>query len=81
MNWTEPKPPTKGVSYYDHITCETPIGTFMIEWKSWKYSDLPSVMLDEEYIGCGVDVESAKNIAHNYIVNKYEELRKFLENE
>lgn len=37
LQWSEPKGPDGGkTSYYDHTQAETPLGTAMIEWKSWK---------------------------------------------
>lgn len=33
--WTDPKPPG-GKSHYDHVEAETPFGTYMVTWKSWK---------------------------------------------
>lgn len=36
LEWSEPKPPTAGVSSYDHSIADSPIGEFRVEWKSWK---------------------------------------------
>lgn len=36
LKWSDPAPPTEGVSYYNHCYVETPIGRFTLEWKSWK---------------------------------------------
>lgn len=76
MKWTEPKKVTEGVSFYDHVIAETPIGRIMIEWKSWKDNDGYSVMLDNEWIGVGFDLEEAKQIGKNYLSDK---LKKFTE--
>jgi len=59
MNWTEPKPPTEGISYYDHITSETPLGRVKIEWKSWD-----GLRIFAEY-----SLEAAKNVAKEYYIN------------
>ena len=79
MNWTEPKPPTDGESYYDHVKCETPLGLIKIEWKSWKKSDNYSTMLNEEYIGDYLNLEEAKAKAKLHLIAKTRELIKFLE--
>ena len=79
MNWTEPKPPTEGISFYDHTICETPFGKLTIEWKSWKQSGSYDVMLnDGEWIGAEYDLESAKELARNYLVKKHKELSELL---
>lgn len=78
MNWTEPKPPTKDESYYDHTICETPLGKFKIEWKGWKQHDSYNVMLDDKWVGNDFDLESAKKIAKEYLIEKHAELTKFL---
>lgn len=41
LQWSTPRPPTKGVSHYDHVVAETPLGPIMLEWKSWKETDSP----------------------------------------
>ena len=78
MKWTEPKEPTDGVSFYDHVIAETPIGKMMIEWKSWKDNDDYSVMLDNEWIGVGFDLEEAKQIGENYLNDKLKKLTEYM---
>lgn len=78
-NWTEPKNPTEGFSYYDHTICETPFGKLKIEWKSWKESPSYDVMLnDRDWVGVAYDLESAKELARNYLVKKHKELSELL---
>lgn len=60
MNWTEPKPPTEGISFYDHVICETPFGQAIIEWKSWKLYDDYSVTIGDTYIGNENSLDDAK---------------------
>ncbi len=56
IQWSEHRPPTKGVSHYDHIVAATPFGCLKIIWKSWKpYS---SYYLDEHPFG---DLELSEN--------------------
>ena len=40
--WSDVKPPTADC-YYNHITAETPLGNFLITWKSWKENYQPTV--------------------------------------
>jgi hypothetical protein len=78
MNWTEPKPPTEGVCFYDHVDCETPLGRIRIEWKSWKESSDYCINLNDEYIGTEYDLDTAKYVAKEYLTTKYRELSEFL---
>lgn len=74
MNWTEPKPPTQGISHYDHVICETPIGQCLIEWKGWKESDSYSVTIGNDYVGEGWDLEDGKRLAKEWLIKKHSEL-------
>jgi hypothetical protein len=78
MKWTENKPPIEGISFYDHTISETPIGKMIIEWKSWKERPSYDIMLENEWIGVGDDVDEAKDIALNFIKEKSEKLVTFL---
>jgi hypothetical protein len=78
MKWTENKPPTKGISFYDHTISETPIGKIIIEWKSWKDRPSYDVMIDGEWIGVEYELTAAKDIALNFIKGKSEKLVTFL---
>lgn len=78
MNWTEPKPPTEGVSHYDHVDCETPLGKFRIDWKGWKDKPDYDVMLESEYVGVGYELDAAKRMAEEYLIEKHRELTAFL---
>lgn len=74
MNWTEPMPPTKGISNYSHIICETPLGKAFIEWKHWKERDTYSIIIGDNYVGEGYDLDDAKRVAKNWLMNKHKEL-------
>lgn len=78
MNWTGPKPPTQGVSHYDHITCETPLGRALIEWKGWKENDSFSAHIGHDYIGEGSDLGEAKELTREWLTKKQMELSRFL---
>jgi hypothetical protein len=78
MIWTEPKPPTEGVSFYDYVDCETPLGKIRIEWKNWEESPSYDVELDSIWIGCEYSLEDAKIIGENYILSMFEKLKEYL---
>lgn len=78
MNWTELKPPTEGVSYYDHVDCKTPLGKFRIEWKSWKESPDYGIDLEDKYIGTEYNLISAKERAKEYLEKIRTELNNYL---
>ncbi len=78
MNWTEESNPKEGVSYYDHTISETPLGKCIIEWKSWKENPSYDIQLNDEWIGCESDLETAKEAAKVYLVNRLNELKLFL---
>ena len=79
INWTEPKPPTQDISPYNHVTCETPLGTIKIEWKYWKQNtDYDIFINNDEWIGVEYSLDSAKELAENYLHLKYRELFTFL---
>ena len=79
MNWTELKPPTENESYYDHTVCETPLGKFRIEWKSWKESPDYGVELEGNYIGTDYSLEEAKKSALEHLIKKQKELNKYID--
>lgn len=78
MNWTEPKLPTEGISSYDHVICETPLGQCLIEWKGWKDSDSYVCYIGDIFIGNGLDLDDAKILTKEWLVNKNNELSSFI---
>lgn len=79
LTWSEEAPPTEGISYYTHIISEiTPLGVFLIEWKSWKERPDYSIVLDDNYIDTVYSLEEAKKIAFDYLITKNKELTEFL---
>lgn len=70
--WSAPSPPTgvgEGQYPYDHVKAKTPIGTYSIEWKSWKKYGSFTVQLDsgiEHFICSGNDLDDAKAIAQTH---------------
>jgi len=80
MNWTENKPATEGVSHYDHTILESPIGKFIIEWKSWKEVPSYDVMLNDDWVGSEYDLEDAKNLAEKHLVDISDKLTNFIDN-
>ncbi len=81
MNWSKNYPPTEGKSYYNHCTCETPLGEAKIEWKGWKNNPDYGVEIDGIYIDSTYNLEEAKLIVRDYLSMKYQEIRNFLEDE
>lgn len=79
MEWTEPKPPTEGESYYDHVKCETPLGTAMIEWKSWKRRPSYDLMVGNEWVGAEYTLEDAKEAVRKYLDKIRKEIDKILD--
>lgn len=79
MKWSEQKPPIKGICWYDHVTCETPLGQASIEWKSWKDFPSYSVMLNGNYLGEKDSLEDAKKFTREHLLKVYCELRTLLD--
>jgi len=79
MIWSDLKPPLKDESWYDHITCDTPLGEASIEWKSRKEFPTYDIMLGDMWIGSENTLGGAKETAYQYIHKKSEDLKKFLE--
>ena len=80
MNWTEPAPPTKEVSDYDHVVCNTPLGVARIEWKSWKNTTDFDVYFAHEHVGTTNSLDDAKKLSEEFVFSKYQELREFVAN-
>jgi len=78
MNWTEISEPKKGVSYYTHTFCETPLGLCKIEWKSWKEDPDYSIEIGDNYFTTEYSLEEAKLKCLIYLLDKMEELKIFL---
>lgn len=78
LNWSEPKPPIDGVSFYDHITCDTPLGLIKIEWKSWKNNDSYSLLINDKWIGAEYELEDAKDLALKILIDTRNDLNKLL---
>ena len=81
MDWTEPKPPTDGICYYDHVDCDTPLGLCRITWKSWKERPDYDVEFDGISIGFASDLEEAKELAVQHLIDKHRSLSAFLAKE
>ena len=79
MKWTEESEPKEGISYYNHSYLDTPIGRYIIEWKSWKDSPSYDVYLKGEWIGTEYSLEEAKNISQEHLIKKFNELKEYLE--
>lgn len=80
MNWTEPQPPTAGASNYTHVTCETPLGRAIIEWKGWKDDDSYVVSIQNNYIGSEYSLQDAKDLVKRHLLEIQKQLLDFLAN-
>lgn len=77
-SWTNNEPPQEGVSNYYHTSLTTPLGKFLIEWKSWKDSPSYDIMLDDLWLGVEYDLLKAKEFVNTYMLEKCNELIIFL---
>lgn len=75
MNWTEIKQSTRGINT---ISCQTPLGTFKIKWKTLKKSPEYDVYLSDEYVTYADELEQAKEDAEMYLINVRDNLNDFL---
>ena len=79
MNWTPNRKAKQVVSNYDHTMLMTPIGEFIIEWKSWKTEpDYDITFRDTEWIGNENSLDAAKEKVRQYLNGKRDELVVFL---
>lgn len=63
LEWSEPRPPTKGVSHYDHVVAVTPLGEIRLEWKGWKEYDSPCGEMPWGKFIVASDLDEAKQSA------------------
>ena len=66
LEWSAESGPTDKIRY-NHITAETALGQFSVEWKGWKEEDWPCVYLAGDYIGVASDLGGAKMLAEQHI--------------
>lgn len=67
--WTDPAPPNETGCRYDHVTAETPLGQFSIEWKSWKVNDSRDLYLAGEHVKSCHDLDEAKQAAFEHLAS------------
>ena len=79
MKWTEPTKATEGVSFYDHVIAETPIGRMIIEWKSWKDQPSYDVMINNDWVGVEYELEDAKVMGVEYLNNLLKKLTEYMQ--
>lgn len=78
VDWSEEKEPCEEIRY-NHVTAETPLGLFSIEWKGWKDYDSRDLYLNGEYIGSFHNVDDAKQGAADYLLNLTKSLLRDIE--
>lgn len=66
LEWSSENEPTDKIRY-NHITAETALGQFSVEWKGCKEDDVPCIYLAGDYIGVASDVDGAKQLAEQHI--------------
>lgn len=69
LAWTDPAPPNEHGCRYDHVTAETPLGQFSVEWKSWKAHDSRDLYLAGEHIKSCHDLDEAKTAAADHLAS------------
>ena len=77
MIWSEVKEPNDKVSY-NHVTLDTPLGEYIVDWKGWKETPSYDVSLNSEYIGSNYDLESGKDIAESHLLETANQLNGFI---
>ena len=60
--WSDRFGPNSECSY-DHITADSALGLYRVEWKGWKDFDPPTVCCGGAFIGCYNTIQSAKAAA------------------
>ena len=78
LPWSEISCPIDGVSYYDHITCNTSLGLLKIEWKSWKTNSSYDLFINDKWIGAEYEIENAKDLALKFLIDTRNDLNKLL---
>ncbi len=63
LEWSDVREPNEKIRY-THVVADSPIGTWSIEWKSWKDYDDRTIFLDGYSVTNGGDtLEDAKEVA------------------
>lgn len=53
---------------YDHVICDTPIGKFQIEWKSWsEYDNYYCVYLNDYFLDVSETLDDAEMLVQRHI--------------
>lgn len=80
MKWTKETEPTNEIPY-SHVKLETPIGEFIITWKGWKENPSYDVECENEWIGSNFDLDSAKSLAEDHILETANQLNGFIKSQ
>lgn len=78
MKWSKKLNPNKSESSYTHITAYSPLGIFIIEWKSWKNKPSYCLELNDTYLFSSENLEESKLEARTHLENKKKEIEEFL---
>lgn len=71
--WSLPQPP-EAQCRYDHVRAVTALGTFSIEWKSWKAHDSFTLYVAGEHVSDSYSLQEAKDEATLYLVKIFTQL-------
>ena len=74
MNWTK----ESAESHTSHIKLDTPIGEYVIFWKRRKKYTSYGIELKDEWLGTEYDLESAKSLVENHLLETQEKLNEFI---
>ena len=77
MKWSEPHKPNDNISY-DYVTMDSPLGEFIISWKSWKETPSYDLELDGKWLSSDWDLTQCKSGARQYLLKIQEESYQFI---
>ena len=78
MKWTDINEPTEGISYYNHVLCDSPLGLIKIEWKGWKDRPSYDVEINGEWICQEYSLHEAKETTRKWLKDRAEEILRMI---
>lgn len=76
--WSKVQEPNLQI-LYNHITLDTPLGLFVIDWKGWKEQPTYDLSLNYEWLDSPFSLEEGKEFVKKYLTEKAEALNDFIE--
>lgn len=77
ITWSEIQEPTDEKQYH-HITTETPLGLYSIEWKDWINPHSFHSLINDSWIATDTTLEDAKQQCENSLRKLRDKLSEFL---